>query len=369
MEGSFVLNTLSDKDHHSAMAIIEQLGSCQKLDDLNHLLKSAIIPLIGCSGTFYRKLHGEQYTPHLLDTYNSLPLCHCRWKNFLDIATHSHLIEDMLTDDRIPPLATKTYCSIGKSCSVCPLYSSTFSEFAHRCCSIVILFDSQHPTIAIYFFRFTAQTQYYNMRDIKLLQLLRATLLQTIKAIFYKEECHILQHLLNCLPDHAEPLAFIRENGTLVYRNQTFDQNAEHAIFPYILTLLAKISTEKPYCSALPGFVTRIGRRSYCVTLSLASDGMTDKTRLYLLRFSRVSDKKQLINRQLSKAGLTHRELEIAALLHQSLSTRSISEQLNLSYHTVRNHIKHIYSKLGVNTRSEMMTWVEKSHSTGEVSR
>ena len=34
-----------------------------------------------------------------------------------------------------------------------------------------------------------------------------------------------------------------------------------------------------------------------------------------------------------------------------------LSEQLNLSYHTVRNHIKHIYRKIDVSSRSEMLTW------------
>ena len=52
--------------------------------------------------------------------------------------------------------------------------------------------------------------------------------------------------------------------------------------------------------------------------------------------------------------GLPNHELEIATLLIQDISTHDISEQLNLSYHTVRNHIKHIYHKIGVSMRSEI---------------
>lgn len=359
MEGSILLDALPGRDHQAALAIIDQLGECQNRKQFDQLIQSDLAPLMDCSGAFYARLKGGRYIPQLLDTTNPTPLCQCQWRNFLEIARQTHLVGSLPIDDRALPLATEDFCNIGHSCPDCPIYPCNASEFEHRCCSIVVLFDSLSPTIALYFYRFTAQTQYFSIRDIKLLQLLRATLLQTIKAIIYKEECHILQHLLNYLPDHAEPLAFIRDNGTLVYRNQAFDRDAEQAIFPHILTVLSKICTKEPYSKALPCFLTRLGRRWYSVTLSLASDGTTGNTHLYLLRFSRVSNKNQQINRQLSKAGLTQRELEIATLLHQSLSTRNISEQLNLSYHTVRNHIKHIYSKIGVTTRSEMMTWVE----------
>ena len=359
MEGSIVLNSLPSKDHQAAEAIIDQLGECQNRAELNQLLKSALIPLVDCSGAFYARLEGERYNPQVLDDTNPSPLCQCRWRNFLEVATQSHLVESLLADERALPLATEAFCCIGHSCSDCPIYPYNASELENRCCSIIVLFDSPSPAVGLYFYRFTPQTQYYSMRDIKLLQLLRVTLLQTVKAIIYKEECHILLHILNYLPVHAEPLALIRDDGTLVYKNQAFDLDVEQAISRCLSNMLAKKSIEVRFSQSLSSFQTRLGRRSYNVTLSLANDGTTENTRLYLLHFSRVTNKNQQISRQLGKAGLTQRELEIATLLHQSLSTRKISEQLNLSYHTVRNHIKHIYSKRGVTTRSEMLKWGE----------
>jgi DNA-binding CsgD family transcriptional regulator len=104
-------------------------------------------------------------------------------------------------------------------------------------------------------------------------------------------------------------------------------------------------------------FLSRVGRRLYEVTLAPVSTAINYNDILYLLRFSRIADKNGQIYRQLDQAGLTRRELEIAALIHQGISTRNISDQLNLSYHTVRNHIKHIYCKINVSTRSEMLAW------------
>ena len=50
-------------------------------------------------------------------------------------------------------------------------------------------------------------------------------------------------------------------------------------------------------------------------------------------------------------AGLTEREVEILRMLARDMSRRQIADQLVLSQHTVRHHLEHIYSKVGVGTR------------------
>jgi DNA-binding CsgD family transcriptional regulator len=50
-------------------------------------------------------------------------------------------------------------------------------------------------------------------------------------------------------------------------------------------------------------------------------------------------------------AGLTPREAEIAALVVDGLSDREIAVDLILSHHTVSQHVRAIYRKLGVNSR------------------
>jgi HD-GYP domain-containing protein (c-di-GMP phosphodiesterase class II)/DNA-binding CsgD family transcriptional regulator len=50
-------------------------------------------------------------------------------------------------------------------------------------------------------------------------------------------------------------------------------------------------------------------------------------------------------------AGLSEREVEILRLLAGGCSRREIADDLVLSEHTVRHHLEHIYTKLGVETR------------------
>ncbi len=54
-----------------------------------------------------------------------------------------------------------------------------------------------------------------------------------------------------------------------------------------------------------------------------------------------------------SADGLTNRESEILALLSEGLSNKEIAERVDISYDTVRAHLRHIYEKLHVRGRTE----------------
>ena len=54
-------------------------------------------------------------------------------------------------------------------------------------------------------------------------------------------------------------------------------------------------------------------------------------------------------------SALTRREIEIADLLAHGLGSREIAPALNISAETVKVHIQHIYRKMGVKNRVEML--------------
>ena len=57
---------------------------------------------------------------------------------------------------------------------------------------------------------------------------------------------------------------------------------------------------------------------------------------------------------------LTPRETEILRWVSQGLTTRWIAGQTFLSEHTVRNHVRHIFTKLGVHSRLEAVAAAQR---------
>jgi DNA-binding NarL/FixJ family response regulator len=52
---------------------------------------------------------------------------------------------------------------------------------------------------------------------------------------------------------------------------------------------------------------------------------------------------------------LTNREKEVLACMVNGLSYKMIADQLNISYETVRSHVKKIYEKLHVASMTEVV--------------
>jgi DNA-binding CsgD family transcriptional regulator len=53
-------------------------------------------------------------------------------------------------------------------------------------------------------------------------------------------------------------------------------------------------------------------------------------------------------------AGLTPSELKVVTLTAQGLTNRDVATRLFVSPHTVSMHLRHVYTKLGINSRAEL---------------
>ena len=57
---------------------------------------------------------------------------------------------------------------------------------------------------------------------------------------------------------------------------------------------------------------------------------------------------------------LTRRELQVLALMGEGKTNPEISRTLNISPHTVKSHVIHIFNKLGVNHRTQAVVWAAR---------
>jgi DNA-binding CsgD family transcriptional regulator len=62
--------------------------------------------------------------------------------------------------------------------------------------------------------------------------------------------------------------------------------------------------------------------------------------------------------------GLTQRELDVTRAIARGLGTAEIAEHLFVSQHTVRDHVKSVFEKVGVSSRGELVAKVFAEHYT-----
>ncbi len=53
------------------------------------------------------------------------------------------------------------------------------------------------------------------------------------------------------------------------------------------------------------------------------------------------------------KLGLSRRELDVLSALAEGFAYKQIADELKMGMGTVRTHIRHLYKKLGVHSRTE----------------
>lgn len=99
------------------------------------------------------------------------------------------------------------------------------------------------------------------------------------------------------------------------------------------------------------------------------TQGLGKAAAVFILRPVRTSrihhplaeDEKQTRNIPCGIHSLTRREREILELLATGINTRVLADTLHIDYVTVRNHIQHLYQKLGVHSRTEALSFVFRS--------
>ena len=57
---------------------------------------------------------------------------------------------------------------------------------------------------------------------------------------------------------------------------------------------------------------------------------------------------------------LTPREIEIVRLVRRGLANRQIADELCVAEGTVKAHLHNIYEKLGMDSRVDLVRWVEE---------
>jgi PAS domain S-box-containing protein len=140
-----------------------------------------------------------------------------------------------------------------------------------------------------------------------------------------------------------------RKDGTtfpvIVLPHPEFDEDRNYVGSITIFIDLGTVQTAKPLGMASPGDVrSTLGR----IALELQSISLT----------ADLTATSPLPLHHPSLEDLSPREGEVLGELMSGYRVPAIAERLHISQHTVRNHLKSIYRKVGVKGQSELVDWV-----------
>jgi len=209
------------------------------------------------------------------------------------------------------------------------------------------------------------------LRDDNQAQILFPFLAFKIKSIMLEEELVKSRAMIQGLLKSPSGIAVVNGERKLVTSNQgfreIFDITAGADLPQNLLKVLER--EQENLQTADPDETGKWGKEVSFFTLPkgtyklylipLELKGLSDPN-LWLLRIHPAADPFTKSNRLIEKAGLTWREMEICCLIHDGLGRNEIAERLFISAHTVKTHLKKIHKKLGVNSRTQLVAYLNQ---------
>lgn len=146
------------------------------------------------------------------------------------------------------------------------------------------------------------------------------------------------------ISEHSEStvgLEGLTDNFLLSHTDNRVEQ-----VIRYILSYY-KMSTDKEII-----IENNAGKYSIKINASVIPSKFFRVQSVYLISIDKKSDK--IFKKEVVDFNLTPRELEIAWLVAQGHSNQKIADMLNISPHTSKTHIKKIFQKVGITSRTEL---------------
>jgi DNA-binding CsgD family transcriptional regulator len=171
----------------------------------------------------------------------------------------------------------------------------------------------------------------------------------------------LIEERRNGLPDNAHIRDLLRRRAK--ERGNSFKWNANTLIFAYTILATTIILSIRSINIAIVAIVAVIGLVliwifSYQQARKMENEFLKDELKIYmdlLTNQSREHSELETVNQvpvKQNESPLTERELQVLRLLGEGRSNKDTASTLHISDQTVKNHISHIFAKLGVNDRT-----------------
>ena len=380
---SKVKTSLSEKDYLKVIDIIHRLKDCRNKGDLRNCLKEHLMPLIqvetfGYAWADVRIIWGGMVrSPQTIDAFgvpsskwpmiNIMHTYLTSFHQFAQEANRSVVAHDVdipreetqkdlkrFADDH-PDIQTKGFFG-----------PYDFSDIKNW----LTTFDRENHIVAG-FHRYSPNDKPFTRREIRLMELLRPSLFHVIKRVVIQEELQTYKMLTEVLAKNEVPCALVREDGRVLFRNPAFQSEVPvepgnilpkefRDVFEQQTALLNP--DHKPETAVPPLAFYQASDAMFRLDITqLHPSGNEEAEEAWLVRLHPTDDPYSLLNRKLQLANLTPREVEVAILVGDGLKDADIAQRLFISPQTVKNHLKSIYKKLEVHSRTQLTASLKSS--------
>lgn len=174
----------------------------------------------------------------------------------------------------------------------------------------------------------------------------------------------------------AISIASVDEIELLVMNGNRADRHLSQGGESENISATSQVDSQMPYSAddgnlPLPVASPAVGTEGSCAKnpqVDRVDTGASDAPSL-VLELNDVGKVRDRFSKQMTMVreffGLSAREAEVAELIARGYTVAHIAEQLFVSENTVRTHSKHIYTKLGIHKRQELIALVESFEPEG----
>jgi len=204
---------------------------------------------------------------------------------------------------------------------------------------LAYLYDD--PPLRLRIQRMASRSQPFDHKDVLMMQTFACQCGLRIQSLMLEEELQCYKSLAHHLTDTLPAAAFVTRDGTILIQNSPFKSIIHFAeSLPPELSLALQNRDKES--------IELQGSRFWYKCHWLANG-----CRLLLLE--RRATTLPAWQRIAWPPELSPREREICKLVLDGLDNDIIAERLHLSYHTIKNHCRHIHEKVGVTSRVELV--------------
>ncbi len=193
-------------------------------------------------------------------------------------------------------------------------------------------------------------------------------IMQKIKSLMLAEELAKSKATISTLMKSPAAIAIVNKDMLITSCNRSFRdlfQTSDNELLPESLskvinTNAAPMPSEDDENPGTEISFLSLPKGNFKLVYFELENKHPDIERMWLLRIHPASDPFTKSNMLIQKAGLTWREMEICCLIHDGLGRQEIAERLFISTHTVKTHLKKIHKKLGVNSRTQLVAYLNQ---------